>query len=101
MLDKATKKELATMAKNITVARDELSKYEARYAELRVKALRSVTTTKVGETITLEAGNRVIKAKKPARYNDRWNLTENGKRIATEVFGSIHDIRFDIAMGKI
>jgi hypothetical protein len=43
----------------------------------------------------------VIKAKKPARFNDRYNLTENGRRIATEVFGGIHDIRFAIALGEI
>lgn len=101
MLDKTIRKELATMSKNIQAAKKELSIYEARYDELRLKAIRSVISTKVGETITLEAGNRVIKAKKPARYNDRWNLTENGKSIGKEVFGSIHDIRFNIAMGQL
>ena len=100
MLDKATKKELVTMAKNITVARDELSKYEARYAELRVKALRSVTTTKVGETITLEAGNRILKAKKNA--HGRYKVTEGRKTLVNEYMGGgIHDLRFAVAMGRI
>ena len=101
MLDKATRKELAQIGNGISAARKALDKYEAQYAELRLKAIRTVTMTKVGDTVTLESSNRVIKAKKPARYNDRWNLTENGKRIATEYFGSIHDIRFNIAMGQI
>ena len=101
MLDRATRKELATIAKGIQAARDQLDKYEAQYAELRLKAIRSVEMTKVGATVTLESGNRVIKAKKPARYNDRWNLTENGKSIAKEYWGSIHDIRFNIAMGQL
>jgi cystathionine beta-lyase family protein involved in aluminum resistance len=101
MLDKHTRKELAQIAKGIDSARKALATYEAQYAALRLKAIRTVEMTKVGETITLEAGNRVIKAKKYARYNDRWSLTEHGKSIAKEYFGSIHDIRFNIAMGQI
>ena len=99
MLDKATKKELVTLAKNITVARDELSKYEARYDELRLKALRSVTSTKIGETITLESGNRVIKAKKNS--HGRYKVTEGKKTLDAEYFGGIHDLRFAVAMGRI
>ena len=100
-MDKATIKAINTLSKNIGATANLLTTLKNEYDELRLKALRTVESTKVGDTITLEAGNRVIKAKKPARYNDRWNLTENGKRIATEYFGGIHDIRFDIAMGKI
>ena len=101
MLDRATRKELVTIANGINAARRALDKYEDQYNTLRLKAIRTVEMTKVGATVTLESGNRVIKAKKPARYNDRWNLTENGKSIAKEYFGSIHDIRFKIAMGQL
>ena len=101
MLDKTTRKELAQIAKGIDSARKALATYEAQYAALRLKAIRTVEMTKVGETITLESGNRVIKARKPRNYNDRWNLTENGKSIGKEVFGGIHDIRFNIVMGQI
>ena len=99
MLDKTTRKELVAMVKNITVARAELDKYEARYDELRLKALRTVTTTKVGETITLESGNRIIKAKKN-RFG-RYKVTEGKKTLDAEYFGGIHDLRFAVAMGQI
>lgn len=78
-----------------------VAELEAKFAEARLAELSKVEMSKNGETITLTFGSRVIKAKKPTRFKDRYNLTENGKRIATEVFGSIHDIRFAIALGKI
>ena len=101
MLDKFTRAELTLLAKNIVAAEKLVAKLEAEYNELRLKALRTVEVTQVGKTITLTSGNRIIKAKKPARYNDRYDLQENGKLIAKEVHGGIHDIRFKIAMGKL
>ena len=101
MIDKTTRKELAALSKNIAAVERELGRLDTAYNDLRLKVIRTVTMTKVGETVTLESGNRVIKAKKPARYNDRWNLTENGKSLAKEVFGGIHEIRFAIAMGQL
>jgi len=92
---------LCKLQDQLIKARERVAQLEEQYAELRLKELRSVTMTKNGATLTLSIGDRVIKAKKPARYNDRWNLTENGKSIAREVFGSIHDIRFAIAMGHL
>lgn len=100
-MDKATRKAITETAKALAGSKKLVAQLEADFAELRLKAIRTVTMTKVGDTVTLESGNRIIKAKKPARYNDRWNLTENGKRIATEYFGGIHDIRFELAMGNI
>jgi hypothetical protein len=82
-------------------ARARVAKLEADFAEQRLEALKTVTMTKTGATITLVNGSSVFKAKKPARFNDRWNITKDGKRIATEVFGGIHDIRFAIALGQI
>ena len=99
MLDKITRKELVTMVKNIQAAQKELGAYEARYAELRLKALRTVTTTKVGETITLESGNRILKAKK--NTHGRYKVTEGKKTLDSEYFGGIHNLRFAVAMGEI
>jgi hypothetical protein len=101
MLDKITRKELNTLAKNIAAGKKILDKLETDFHNLRLKAVRTVEVAQVGKTVTLTSGQRVIKAKKPAGYNDRWNLTENGKSIGKEVFGNIHDIRYAIAMGNI
>ena len=101
MLDKTTRKELTTLAKNIAAGKKILDQLETDFHDLRLKAVRTVEATQVGKTVTLTSGNRIIKAKKPTGYNDRWNLTENGKSLGKEVFGNIHDIRFAIAMGKL
>lgn len=98
---KDTVRDLNQLALQIESARGALAILEQKYADLRLEALRTVQTSKRGDTITLTCGQRVIKAKKPARFRDRWNLMENGQRIGTEVPGSIHDIRFRIAMGSI
>jgi hypothetical protein len=92
---------LAKLASKIDQLREQLHSAEAEFQELRLAELRKVEMTKTGETVTLKFGSRVIKAKKPARYNDRWNLTENGRSIGREVFGGIHDIRFAVATGGI
>jgi hypothetical protein len=92
---------LEKLAAKIDGLREQLRSAEAEFQELRLAQLRRVEMTKTGETVTLKFGSRVIKAKKPARYNDRWNLTENGKKIATEMFGGIHDIRFAISQGAV
>jgi hypothetical protein len=89
------------LLEQLTKAQARAAKLEAQFTEVRLNELQKVTVTKSGETITLAFGDRVIKAKKPSRYNDRYNLTENGKILAKEVFGSIHDIRFAIAVGQI
>ncbi|MFM8760099.1 MAG: hypothetical protein ACKOD7_00910 [Polynucleobacter victoriensis] len=101
MLDKTTRKELTTLAKNIAAGKKILDKLETDFHNLRLKAVRTVEATQVGKTVTLTSGNRIIKAKKPAGYNDRYDIMENGKLIAKEYFGNIHDIRYAIAMGKL
>ena len=100
MVDNATRKELAAMALNINNAEAQLIKMKADYAELRLKALRTVETTKVGDTITLDAGNRILKAKKNS--HGRFKVTEGRKTLVSEYMGGgIHDLRFDIALGNI
>ena len=81
-------------------ARARLAKLEADYAEARLNALRTVEMIKVGETVTLSIGNRLIKAKKNS--HGRYKVTENNKTLVSEYLGgSIHDLRFDIAQGAI
>jgi hypothetical protein len=92
---------LNSLKAKIARASAELVQLETEYAERRLAALKSVAMSKMGATVTLSSGTAVFKAKKPARYNDRWNITKEGKRIATEMFGSIHDVRFAIAQGQI
>lgn len=82
-------------------ARERVAKLEAAYAEQRLNALKQVEMSKNGAIITLVNGTSVFKCKNPARFRDRWNITKAGKSIGTEVFGSIHDIRFAIAIGEI
>jgi hypothetical protein len=77
-----------------------VAKLETAYAELRLQALKQVEMTKNGETITLTYGDRVLKAKKNPRYN-RFNVFEGGKKIVSEYLYSIHDLRFDIAQGRV
>ena len=82
-------------------ARKQVAALEDQIAQIQLEALRQVEMVKNDASVTLLFKGRNINAKKPGRFNDRYNLTENGKRIATEVFGSIHDIRFLIASGQI
>jgi hypothetical protein len=80
--------------------RERVAKLEEQYAELRLNELQKVTVIKQGETLTLTYGDRVLKAKKHPRYN-RWNVFEAGKKIVSEYMWGIHDLRFDIAQGRI
>ena len=99
-MDKATIKAINTLSKNIGATANLLTTLKNEYDELRLKALRTVESTKEGDTITLAAGKRVLKAKKNA-YG-RYTVKEAGKIIVKEYMGgNIHDLRFDIAMGKI
>jgi hypothetical protein len=82
-------------------ARKQVAALQEQIAQIRLEALREVEMVKNDASITLLFKGRRINAKKPSRFNDRYNLTENGKRIATEVFGGIHEIRFQIAVGQI
>jgi hypothetical protein len=100
MMDRAFCNEISNLAQDINAVALELDNMKATYADLRLKALQTVTTTKVGNTITLESGNRIIKAKK--NVHGRFKVTEGKKTLINEYMGGgIHDLRFDIAMGKV
>jgi hypothetical protein len=91
---------IAKVVEQLTKAQERVAKLETEYAELRLKALKQVEMTKTGDTITLTFGGRVLKAKKNPRYN-RYNVFEGSKRIVTEYMSGIHDLRFDIALGRV
>ena len=94
-------KQLKSLAVQISSTQKQLGALQSQYDALRLDALREVKVVKNAASITLLFKGRKINAKKPTRYNDRYNLTENGKSIGKEVFGNIHDIRFAVAMGQI
>ena len=84
----------------LSKAKERVAELEAEFAEQRLQSLKQVAMAKTGKTITLIFGARVLKAKKHPRYN-RWNVFEQGKKIITEYMAGIHDLRFDIAQGKV
>lgn len=99
-MSKATIKAMNNLNKTISATAERLTALKAEYAKLRLQYIQTVTTTKVGETITLASGNRVIKAKK--NKHGRYKVTEGRKTLVSEYMGGgIHDLRFDIAMGAI
>ena len=92
--------EFEQIQEQLSKARAHVAELETTYAELRLQTLKQVKMTKNGETIMLIIGSRVLKAKKNPRYN-RFNVFEGGKKIVTEYMWGIHDLRFDIAQGRV
>lgn len=95
-----TPKQFATKSAKLQAVKAKMDEMTRELETARSEILRTVKMVKTGETIALTSGKRVIKATYNPRRN-AYNLQENGKRIATEVRASIHDIRFSIAMGSI
>jgi len=59
-----------------------------------------VVFSKVGNTVTLEFGGRVLKCVKNS--HNRYNIKENNKVIVSDyINGGIHDIRLQLALGEI
>jgi len=59
-----------------------------------------VAFSKVGNTVTLEFGGRVLKCVKNS--HNRYNIKENNKVIINDYTGGgIHDIRLCLALGEI
>ena len=98
-MNKAAIKAINTLSKNIGKADAELSRMTAEYDALRLKALQTVAYTKVGDAIILEAGARIIKAKK--NRHGRYKVTEGKTTLVPEYFGGLHDLRFELAMNNI
>ena len=92
-------KAIKALQAKLNAAKKEVIKLESEMQAARLTMIRSVAMTKVGDTITLEAGNRIVKAK--LGNHCRFRVTEGKTTLAREYFGTIHDIRFDLAMGTI
>ena len=59
-----------------------------------------VLISKVGNTVTLQFGGRVLKCVKNS--HNRYNIKENNKVIVSDyIGGGIHDIRLRLALGEI
>ena len=88
---------ITALEEQISNAEVNLKLFQAEYDKLRLETLRQVGVTKVGKTITLTFGKRVVKAKKN-RHN-RLKLTEGGRTLDSDYMGGIHDLRFAMARG--
>jgi hypothetical protein len=92
-------KQLKSLALQISNARHHLELLEGQYEAFRLEALRKVEVVKNAASFTLVFKGRRINARKNV-YN-RFVVREGGKTLVKEYFGSIHDLRFNIAQGVI
>jgi len=88
---------ITALEERISNTQVDLKLFQAEYDKLRLETLRQVGVTKVGKTITLTFGKRVVKAKKNRR--GRYKLTEGGRTLNSDYMGGIHDLRFAMARG--
>ena len=84
----------------IDKTRKQLATLEQQLADIRLEALRQVEMIKNDQSITLVFNGRKINARKNPRRG-RYKVTEGRKTIHSEYFGGIHDLRFDLATGRI
>ena len=87
------------IAQRIESLEKDLSQARAEYDALRLETLRQVDVVRNDASTTLLFRGRVINAKKNA-YG-RYKVTESKKTLVSEYFGSIHDLRVDVARGLI
>jgi len=88
-----------TLQTQLVNARADLADLEAKYADARLKQLKMVEMVKNDASTTLVFKGRTINARK--NTHNRYVVKESGKTLINEYFGSIHDLRFDIAQGMI
>lgn len=77
----------------------DLALARAEQGALRLETMRQVEMVRNDASTTLLFKGRVINAKKN-RYG-RYKVTESKKTLVDEYFGSIHDLRVDVACGLI
>jgi hypothetical protein len=83
----------------IDKTRKQLAALESQLADIRLAALRQVEMVKNDRSITLVFNGRRINAKK--NVHNRYVVKEGKSTLKDEYFGSIHDLRYDIARGTI
>jgi hypothetical protein len=94
---KMTKIEKAEKA--LKAARLRLNRAEVAYNTAVTLASNKVETVIRGETTTLTFGSKVFKIKR-ARHG-RMNVYKDGKMFRREYFGSMRELRADIAEGTL
>lgn len=87
------------LASKINSLQAQLRSAEAEYQEIRLAELQRVTVKRNAESTTLLFNGRTINARKN-RYG-YLIVTERGRKLVDEYWGSIHDLRFDIALGAV
>ena len=92
-------KTILSIAKKLDDARMEVSKLEQLYTDQRLSILQQVAVARKGDTTTLTFNDRVIKAKRNSHY--RLKVAEGSRTLDSDYMGSIHDLRFEIAMRAI
>lgn len=88
-----------TLVTKIEKARASLVQLEAEYAATRLDTLQQVEVSKRGETLTLSYGLREVKAKKNSR--GRYKVTEGKQILDSDYLWGLHELRFEIATGRI
>ena len=92
----------AQYSKILTKARklkEQLAVFEAELAQGQSELRKQVESSVVGSTVTLEFKNRVIKCKRNRR--GRYDIIENSKKIVSDCFFGINEIRLQVALGHI
>lgn len=92
-------KQLKSLAVQISNAKHHLDILESQYAAFRLEALREVEMQKNDASITLVFKGRKLNARK--NVHNRFVVKESGKTLVSEYPGSIHDLRFDLAVGAV
>ena len=90
---------ILSVKQKMNAVRYEADMLEDRYNALRTLILQRVQVVKVGETITLQSGERKIKAKKNS--HGRYKVTEGNRILNSDYMHGIAELRFEIAMRAI
>ena len=77
----------------------ELERAEIHLAEAAADMRSQVSVSKVGGTVTVAFGGRVLKCVKNS--HNRYRITENKKVIDSDYLGSINELRMQLATGEM
>ena len=70
-------------------------------AETELRSLVKFVNGRGKKSIYLSFKNRTIRCEPCWKYKNRYNIYENGKRIRADYLWGIHDIRLQLALGRI
>ena len=92
-------KRMNELAKKIESMKKDIAEMEREMEELRVAELKKVEMKRNESSTSLLFNGRVINASRN-RYG-RISVKEKGRLLDADYIGNIHDLRFDIATGRI